>query len=169
MEDKEQWVPIEDFPGYAVSNHGRVMNTYTELIKIATANQQGIPSVLLMKHGTQHRRAVPLLVASYFVPKHRANFDTPINLDGNRFNNHWKNLQWRPRWFAMAYHHQFGQPVPFGFKAKVYCVDTKKEFDSVFDAAKEYGLLVKEIIMSTHTQTPVFPTWQTFGMVENQP
>jgi hypothetical protein len=165
--DKEKWIDIEEFPGYAVSNHGRVMNTKTDLIKTPSANQQGIPSVLMMAAGLQARRSVPLLVAQYFVPNRRPNCDTPINLDGDRFNNHWKNLEWRPRWFAMAYHHQFREPVPFGFNAKVYCAENKMEFQDVVACAQEYGLLIKDIIHSTQTQIPVFPTWQTFGVVPN--
>lgn len=165
--DREKWIDVEDFPDYAVSNHGRVMNKHTDLIKIPTPNQQGIPSVLLVRERVQHRRAVPLLVAHHFVPKRRANFDSPINLDGDRFNNYWRNLEWRPRWFAMAYHHQFKEPVPFGFDAGVICLETNMQFENITDCAQEYGLLMKEIINSIHTQLPVFPTWQTFAVVPN--
>jgi hypothetical protein len=166
MDDKEKWVRIEEFPTYAVSNHGRVMNTTSDLIKVPSANQQGIPSVLLMKDRVQYRRVVSRLVAEHFIPNKKVHFNTPINLDGDRFNNYWKNLEWRPKWFAMAYHHQFQQPIPFGFSAGVYCVETNMAFDDVTEAAQEYGLLIKDIIHSTQSQTPVFPTWQTFGVVQ---
>jgi NUMOD4 motif len=166
--DHESWVEIEEFPGYAVSNHGRVMNTHTELIKTPSSNQQGIPSVLFTKGGQQFRRALPLLVANYFVPRRASHFDTPINIDGDRNNNHWENLDWRPRWFAHNYHAQFHKPAPYGFKAPVYCVETGDNFADVFHAARAYGVLVKEIIISTHTQSPVFPTWQTFGVLTSE-
>lgn len=167
IDDKEKWMEIEEFPIYAVSNHGRVMNKNTDLIKTPTPNQQGIPSVLLVRDRQQFRRSVPLLVAQHFVPNRRPNFTTPINLDGDRFNNYWRNLEWRPQWFAMGYHHQFKAPVPFGFNARVECVESKQVFENITDCAKEYGLLMKDIIYSTQSQTPVFPTWQTFRVVPN--
>lgn len=165
--DEEKWIEISEFPMYAVSNHGRVMNTKTDLIKVPSPNQQGIPSILMMKDGRQYRRALPLLVAKYFVPNRRPAFDTPINLDGDRFNNYWLNLDWRPQWFAMAYHHQFRVEVPFGFSAGVSCTETKRCFNTVVEAAQTYGLLIRDIIHSTQTQGPVFPTWQTFAVLPN--
>ncbi len=160
----EIWVDIEEFPDYAVSNLGRVMNKSTDHIKTQTPNQQGIPSVLLMQDRQQHRRSVARLVAQHFVPTRQPHFDTPINLDGDRFNNHWENLDWRPRWFAAKYHAQFKHPLPYGFKAAVFCVQDTKKFNNAYEAAACYGVLVKEIINSTHTQQPVFPTWQVFGV-----
>ena len=142
------------------------MTKATELIKTPSINQQGIPSVLLMKDRFQHRRSVPLLVAEHFLPPHtNPRFDTPINRDGDRTNNHWENLEWRPRWFAAKYHAQFRKPLPYGFKAKVFCVQDSKKYEDAYEAAAAYGVLVKEIIDSAHTQQPVFPTWQVFGVL----
>lgn len=166
--DSEVWADIDGFDDYAVSNHGRVMNKNTELIKTPTPNQQGIPSVLLMRDRIQHRRSVALLVAHHFVPPKQPHFDTPINIDGDRFNNHWQNIDWRPRWFAHQYHAQFKKPLPYGFKARVFCVQDGMQFENAYDAAAHYGALVKEIVLSTHTQQPVFPTWHVFGVLSNE-
>jgi hypothetical protein len=163
----ELWMDIEEFPDYAVSNFGRVINRNTDHIKIQSPNQQGIPSVLLMRDRQQHRRSVALLVAQHFVPPKQPHFDTPINIDGDRFNNHWENIDWRPRWFAVQYHSQFRKPPPYGFKAAVFCVQDQRTFEDAFQAAAYYGVLIKEIILSTHTQQPVFPTWQVFGVLSN--
>lgn len=163
--DFETWADIEGFPGYAVSNHGRVMTKSTELIKTPTPNQQGIPSVLLMLDHVQHRRTVSRLVAEHFVPRRQPHFDTPINMDGDRNNNHWENLDWRPRWFAAKYHAQFKNPLPYGFNAGVFCVQDGKKFEDAYSAAAHYGVLIKEIIASAHTQQPVFPSWQVFGVL----
>lgn len=163
--DPETWVEISEFPGYAVSNHGRIMNTRTELIKRPTKNQQGIPNVLLMLDGAQHRRSVALLVASNFLPPPtRVAFDTPINLDGNRENNQVSNLEWRPRWFALKYHAQFKDPVSFGFDHEIELIQTGEIFENVRDAAKQYGLLEKEVVLSTHNRSRVFPTWHEFKL-----
>ncbi len=163
--DREKWEVLEEFPDYVVSNHGRVMTRHTELIKTPTRNQQGIPSVLLMRDRIQYRRSVAVLVAHHFVPNNRHTFDTPINLDGDRMNNHYMNLMWRPRWFAVKYHAQFKQPQPFNFRGKIHVVEDDVQFDDLMSCAVYYGLLMREILMSAHTYTPVFPTWQTFVII----
>jgi len=60
---------------------------------------------------------------------------------------------------------QFHRPIPYGFNAKVFCVQDGMQFANVLDAAAHYGVLAKEIIRSTHTQEPVMPTWQVFGVL----
>ena len=162
---REQWVEIDEFPGYAVSDRGRVMNTYTDHIKIPTQNQQGIPNVCLMQDRTQCRRSVALLVANAFLPPPaRAAFDTPINMNGDRTDNHVDNLEWRPRWFAIRYHQQFRKPPAFGFTGPIELVQTGEVFEDIRDAAVKYGLLEKEIVLSAHTNTPVFPSWLEFQL-----
>jgi len=163
---REEWVPIEEFPGYAVSNLGRVMNISTDLIKVPTPNQQGIASVNLVQDGTQNRRSVAVLVANTFLPPPpRETFDTPINLDGNRMNNRADNLEWRPRWFAIKYHMQLKKPIPYGFDGVLELIDTGEVFADIRDCSTKYGLLENEIIMASHNRTPVFPTWHTFQLV----
>lgn len=164
---KEEWATVPEFPVYLVSNHGRVMNVETDRFKTPSANQQGIPSVNFMKDGLQYRRSVAVLVAQTFLenvadPQY---FDTPINMDGDRFNNRVDNLAWRPRWFAVKYHRQFNQPTPFGFNAPVALVGGDVVFETVREAAKSLGLLEKEIIMSIHEHVPTFPDWDSFELV----
>jgi hypothetical protein len=164
---KEEWAPVPEFPAYLVSNHGRVINADTDRFKTPSANQQGIPSVNFIKDGLQFRRSVALLVAQVFLPPipNRPDFDCPINMDGDRFNNRVDNLAWRPRHFAVKYHRQFNEPTPFGFNAPVSVVGTGEVFETVRQAAKWFGLLEKEIIMSINNHVPVFPTWDRFELV----
>lgn len=166
---QEKWADIPEFPYYAVSNHGRVMNKYTEHIKAVAVNQQGIASVLFVRDHQQYRRSVTVLVAEAFLPlpPHRADlFNTPINLNGDRLDNHVLNLAWRPRWFASKFHAQFKKPIPFGFHARLELIETGEIFASVREAAKAHGLLEKEIIMSVHNHVPVFPSWHNFQLVD---
>lgn len=163
---REQWVPIDEFPGYAVSSYGRVMNIATDLIKVPTPNQQGIANVNLVQNGKQNRRGVALLVAKAFLPTPiRETFDTPINLDGDRLNNCVDNLEWRPRWFAIKYHMQLKRPIAYGFDGVLELIETGEIFDCIRDCSTKYGLLESEIILSSHNRVPVFPTWQTFQLV----
>lgn len=167
MSEQENWVPIPEFPDYLVSDRGRVMNAVTDHIKAPSPNQQGIPSVNLIKDHQQNRRSVAVLVASAFLPEPpRPVFDTPINLDGDRMNNDVRNLAWRPRWFALKYHAQFKVPLPWGFTNRVSDLETGEIFEDVRACAKHYGLLEKEIIMSAHNNTPVTPTWQKFVLLD---
>jgi hypothetical protein len=161
----EQWREIRDFPPYAISNHGRVKNLDTDIIKIASVNQQGIPNVLFMKNGLQYRRAVPLLVANYFLDAPiRDTFDTPINLDGKRTNNVVENLAWRPRWFAIEYHKQFKEPLTVS--GRVQLSETGEVFNDIRQCAKRFGLLEREVVDSIHNRVPVFPTWQMFQFAQ---
>lgn len=164
---KERWEHLREFPPYAVSTLGRVMNTDTDLIKTPMINQQGIPSVLLIQNRAQRRKSVALLVANVFLePDQSSRFDTPINLDGDRLNCAVDNLMWRPRWFAMQYHAQFRRSrPPFGFQSKVRLLETDEIFETPLDAAVKYGLLEKQIILAATNGTQVFPDWFSFEIV----
>lgn len=164
----ESWLEISEFPDYAVSTLGRIMNGITELIKVPTANQQGIPSVILTKEKQHYRRGVALLVSQHFLEKPRHfSFDTPINLDGDRFNNEVSNLAWRPRWFALKYHRQFTQPRPYKFDGQIEVLQTSEIFDDVREYAMAYGLLETDVLQCASNKIPVFPTWHDVQIVSN--
>jgi len=162
----ETWKTLDEFPEYAVSSYGNVMNLKTELIKTPSLNQQGIPNVLLIKDQTQYRRSVALLVASMFIPKENERFTTPINLDGNRLNNHYSNLMWRPRWFAVKYHKQFKPGYRPALNQKFEDVETKQQFDNSLEAAVIYGLIDVDIFLAVLNRTYVFPTNQFFQLID---
>jgi len=163
---RERWVDIPGFPLYAVSDMGRVMNKHSDHIKIATLNQAGIPNVLLVADGEQHRRSVAVLVAHAFLDEPPMLWNaTPINLDGDRTNNAADNLEWRPRWFATRYHQQFRRGAAYGFTGGVQHIQTGEIFEDVRDAALKFGLLEDDIIISAHTNTPVFPSWDEFQLL----
>ena len=162
---KEKWVVIDEFPEYAVSDCGRVINTSSDILKTPTSNQQGIASINFSRDRIQCRRSLTLLVAQTFLPDpERESFDTPINLDGDRFNNNVNNLMWRPRWFAVKYHAQLKKPTPFGFTGGIDLVETEEHFNNVRECAVKYGLLEKEIILAAHNRKPVFPIWCNFSI-----
>ena len=154
--------PIREFPGYEVSYTGLVYNANTGRTLSATANSRGIATVGLMKNGVQQKRSLARLVADHFLEAVSPAFDTPIHLDGNRFNCDVRNLAWRPIWFARLYHDQFKYPLSQYGLHPVEVVETGERFPDVREAAKRFGLLEKEIILGIHNNTPTFPTWQTF-------
>jgi len=161
-----QWREIVEFPGYSVSDTGLVRNDVTDRIMAQTPNTRGIAIVGLMKRGDQRKRSVAVLVAEAFVTHLRSlEFDTPVHLDGNRFNNRADNLVWRPRWFAIKYSQQFLYG-PQGIGRKIEEIKTGEIFESTWHAAVKYGLLEREIVFSIMRQTYVIPTFQTFRVLE---
>lgn len=166
---KEIWKIIEQFENYSVSNFGRVRSNWSERILSVYANQSGLVQVGLMLGGKQFHRSVPLLVAKAFIPQPSGPFDTPINLDGDRFNNHVDNLMWRPRWFAIKYNQQFKEEIPYENQINVPIEDIKtgEVTKNSLECAKKYGLLENEIVLAILNNLYVWPTYQRFR-VANQ-
>lgn len=161
-----QWKEIEDFPGYSVSNLGRVRNDDTDRILTLQRNQHGVIHVGLVRDGRQYKRSVALLVCQAWLPETIEAFDTPIHLDGDPSNNHIDNLMWRPRWFAMKYQRQFKGPVP-SIREQIQDTGSGYRYNNSMHAATTYGLLDKEIRDSIIHRTYVWPTYQRFRIVGN--
>lgn len=159
---KELWKQIDGFDNYSVSNFGRIRTNWSERILVTYANQSGLVQVGLMLNGKQYHRSVPLLVAKAFIPQPSGPFDTPINLDGDRHNNHIDNLVWRPRWFAIKYNKQFVEPYENSIDESIEDVKTGEISANSLECAKRYGLLENEIILSILNNTYVWPTYQRF-------
>ena len=63
----EVWAEVEDFPDYAVSTDGRVMNRHTNLILRPRNNSYGYTRVALRRDGETHDVYVHHLVAKAFI------------------------------------------------------------------------------------------------------
>lgn len=162
----EVWRAVGEFPGYSVSNKGRVRNDETGYILSLLVNQRGIVNVSMNKNRIQHKRSLTLLVAEAFVPLHPLeSFDTPINLDGDRRNNHASNLMWRPRWFATEYFKQFLNPVPH-LRQPLEDVRTGDIYKDSWEVATTWGLLDRDVYIRTLGRTYVWPTYQTFHIID---
>lgn len=64
---EEKWAGIREFPGYAVSNLGRVKNTRTHTVLTPRDNSYGYSRVALRKDGKTHEVYVHKLVAQAFI------------------------------------------------------------------------------------------------------
>jgi len=162
---EEQWMLIDGFEDYGISNYGRVENVATGRILSLSRNQFGVVNVGLMRDGVQYHRSVPLLVASAFLPIHPDPFNTPINLDGDRNNNHVDNLVWRPRWFASKYNRQFRHPYHNSLTTPLVDIKTGEITENSFECAMRYGLLEEELVMAVLNRTYVWPTYQQFELL----
>lgn len=163
----ERWKSIDLFPDYSVSNFGRIRSNKTGRILKLTQNQFDLVQVGLMRDGVQRHRSVPLLVAKAFVPEPGGPFDTPINLDGDRYNNHVDNLVWRPRWFAIKYNQQFKNQYENPIMSPLIDLKTNEVSENSFECARRYGLLEKDLVFSVLNRTYVWPTYQEFGIYED--
>lgn len=162
----EVWKPIELFPEYSVSNFGNVRSNKSSRILSISPNQYGVVQVGLMKNGVQYHRSVPLLVAKAFLPIKAGPFDTPINLDGDRLNNHVDNLVWRPRWFAVKYNRQFRFPSDMHISRPIVDLKTGEVSINSMECAKRYGLLEEEVVLAVMNKSYVWPTYQEFRIYE---
>lgn len=162
----ETWKEIDRFPGYSVSDNGRIRTDKTGRILALNENQYGVVQVGLMRNGIQFHRSVPLLVAKAFLPPDAEPFDTPINLDGDRHNNHVANLAWRPRWFAIKYNQQFRYPYEAPIESRIMDLKTGEISENSFECAQRYGLLEQDLVLSILNRTYVWPTYQEFGILE---
>lgn len=158
----ERWRDLLEFPSYSVSDHGRVLNTRTGFYLTPTRNSRGLAIVGLMRSSVQHKRSLGLLVADAFLSKlDNLAFNTPINLDGDRMNNHYTNLAWRPLWFARKYSQQFTDGHPT-FEYPIEDIETRVIYPNSMDASVANGLLDVEIYLAMVNNTYVWPTGQIF-------
>ena len=163
---RERWKEIPKFPGYSVSNWGRVRSDKSGSILSLSETQYGLVQVGLMRDGVQYHRSVPLLVANAFILKPVGPFDTPINMDGDRRNNRVENLSWRPRWFAIRFNQQFRIRFENPIDKPLEDVKTGEITDNSFECAKRYGLLEADVVMSILNRTYVWPTYQQFRVID---
>jgi hypothetical protein len=166
MQEPQEWREIVGFNGYSVSDVGAIRNDDTDRIMRTATNQRGIPYVGLMHRGVQYKKSVAVLVANAFVTTARSlEFNTPINLDGDRSNNVATNLIWRPRYFARQFFQQFGQTALWHIDNPLMDLKTEEVLKNSTEAVKRFGLLHKDIYLSIVSKTYVWPTYQVFEVL----
>jgi hypothetical protein len=161
----ERWQVIPGFSNYGVSDHGQIVNRVTEHVLAQAMNQYGVVFVGLFRQGEQFKRSVPKLVATAFIPNSFEAYDTPINVDGNRWNNHVNNLLWRPRWFAVKYNRQFRMDTGFHIPFPIEDIKTGEVTANSLECARMYALLEKDIYLSIYHRTYTWPTHQQFRII----
>jgi hypothetical protein len=159
------WVVIDGFPKYSVNRLGQVRRDSFNRLVHPQMNQTHNVYVPLSREGKLFQRSLALIVARTFLPEPIDPFNTPINLDGNRWNCRVDNLMWRPRWFAIRYHQQFEDPYQRPVKGPLRARDEKEVFPDSLSAACRYGLLERDVVMSIEHNTYAWPTYQIFELV----
>lgn len=158
---------IKEFPEYEINSLGDIYSRITGRRMTYTPNQHGELTVGLTKDGVQYRRSVKLLVAKYFVKGRTDIFDTPILLDGDRYNLHHENIAWRPRWFAWKYTRQFNQPQPYWDFGPIVEIRHKVLYENVYTAGVTTGSLFAEVFSTIDSgYLRVFPGGEAYAWYE---
>lgn len=163
---RERWHELDEFPDYAVSDCGEIVNIKTGMPRRTSINQQGIVKISMYRGRELITRSVAVMVAEAFCDGQTEFFNTPIHLDGDRENCRAENLMWRPRWFAVQYHRQFGIDVFHNMDVHIEELTTGKDFYSVKDACVSLGLYYNDVYRSYLNEIPVPLTQHEFRMVE---
>lgn len=95
--NKEQWLPINGFDNYEVSNLGQVRNKKTNRILKQAHQNSGYSIVSLRRGGTTKTYAIHRLVMEAFNPRQDANKLDVNHKDWNKLNNKLDNLEWTTR------------------------------------------------------------------------
>lgn len=171
QQQEERWCVIEGFTRYQISDTGIVLNTDTGRevkpsktqagqIKVALHNDEDVRQTVLVK----------TLVARHFVIGETEIFDTPINLDGDQTNNHYTNLAWRPRWFALQWSRQNtriteGKKPHYALQREVMDLDTRAVYPTIIEAAQATGSAHSEIHISCMMQQVTWPDDRRYRFV----
>lgn len=146
----ERWLEINEFPGYSVSDQGRIKKDFPERIMSVMTNKAGVLMAFLVKEGRQYTRGVAKLVADHFLPHSTDEKATPLHLNGDRLDNRAENLVWRTRAYANMYHRQFEKyRVPY-IDHPILETTTGVTYDNSWHAATTLGLIENHIARSYH-------------------
>jgi len=162
LTEEEEWIELAEFPGYAVSTFGRVINTRTEFIRTPSYNQQGIAKVSLYQGPRLVTRSLANLVLDAFEPDNPQGFNSLIHLDGSKRNCSIFNLMRRPRWFALRYHDQFSIEEFTDYKIAVQEIGQPRVYDTFVEVCASFGILYMDVIQSCYEKTEVWPVGKHF-------
>ncbi len=140
MEFEECWVEIENFPRYAVSDHGRIMNVQSGRILKPGDNGHGYLYVFLWNgDGQPHRFYVHQLVVSMF--EHIIEGEEVNHDDGIKSNNSLNNLKSSTRSENIQHAFQTGLNNPNRRRnvRPVRIVETGDVFDNAASCARAIG------------------------------
>lgn len=87
----EEWLNINGYENYLISNLGSVKNTKTGLCLKPQLSSNGYYNVTLCKNGKKSTPLIHRLVAEHFLSKIN---QTVNHIDGNKLNNNINNLEW---------------------------------------------------------------------------
>lgn len=141
----ERWRPVPGFPGYHVSDHGRVWSDKTRRILRPGTNRHGYHHVILSHRGRTTTHSVHVLVATAFIgprpPGQEVN-----HLNGDPTNNRIQNLEYVSHRenalhaIRIGLYRRNGEDNP---AAKL----TERDVRAIRSAAAEGGITLRELAL----------------------
>lgn len=159
----ERWKDLADigYHAYEVSDQGRIRNKRTGRVLRFTTMPNGVLKVGLIPEKGELPRTITIAptVAHAFLPIAGENFNTVININGDRSDCRVENLAWRPRWFAIKFNRQLNNPRAL-VETNLIDIDSGRLYVDSRDLATSHGLLETDVILSCVNHKPMFPTRQ---------
>lgn len=146
LSEKEEWRPVEDYPGYYVSDKGRVYGRSGKILN-PSKNHKGY----LYITGRKEKNTtlfVHRLVAKAFIPNPE-NKPEVNHIDGDKHNNCVENLEWVTAWENSDHAYRNGLS---SWKVKLYPEQIEEirqrrlNGESSADLAKEFNVSANTII-----------------------
>lgn len=163
-------VAIVGFEGkYQVTEEGHIISCTTgnRMIGAPTKTSPYLYVKLYLGNKIRKSKSIHRLVAESFVPN-PDNLPQVNHIDGNIYNNHASNLEWCDQSYNIQHSYDNGSRKyrPMHYKGKsgslhnrsksVKCLETKENFGSMSEAARENNCSVSSIHWSIKTGKPIF-------------
>lgn len=139
----EIWKDIKDYPGYQVSNEGRIKSfKQSKEGKILKPKiSAGYAGVDFRKDGRSHYGLVHRVVLSTFAPVENWEVLTVNHIDGNCLNNNLENLEWMTQSENTAYSRRVLQTGNRIRRVHIITLRGEEKFyESATEAAKQLGV-----------------------------
>lgn len=131
---------IPEYPRYACSENGDIINTETDKVLSKSTNNKGYIQHCISVNGKRHIIFPHRVVAQLFV-------DNPDNktyvnhIDGNKTNNNANNLEWCTNSENMIHAiHVLKRDLQRKNRKKVLCIETNEIFSSTLEVERKLGI-----------------------------
>lgn len=160
--EDEKIKEIENFPGYFVTNYGRIWSNFSRKWLKPTENKRGNHNRLYVSLGRGNKRYVHRLVAETFIPNPE-NLNEVDHIDTNGLNNRVENLRWVTHNENMVNEKTVENlKRNTGHYLEIEEIATGKKFIGVKEVAKIFQ--VSENTVTNHIKNKVKnPCWRTNG------
>ena len=131
----ENWVEIDDYPNYLVSDHGRVFGKRTNTLLKVRLDAYGYPMVAIRNENGPKTAKTHRLVIEAFLESIPMGFEVN-HIDGDKTNNHLSNLEVITHSENLRHAYRTGLHSQ---QRRVQCVDTGEIFHSMAEASRITG------------------------------
>ncbi len=159
---EERWVIIEEFPRYAVSDHGRIQNIQSGRILKPWVNTPGYLSVYFnnRKLISIHRLVAFLFVDGYFE-------EAEVNhKDGIKTNNYFRNLEWVTSSNNRKHAYDFGLRQPRRPHKQIRCKETGEIFLGINAVAEHFNICRKTVFNNLNGHVKISRQGYNFELVD---